>query len=48
MRTLLIATIVVLVCAKVDISMYRNHIHNYSQTEKRLTEIKNYTSTYLP
>lgn len=47
MKGILIAVLMALVCAKVDISLYRNHIHNHSQTEKRLTEIKEYTSNYL-
>jgi hypothetical protein len=43
MKLLLIAALVIAAMTmSVDISMYRNHIHNYSATELRLSEIKNY------
>lgn len=46
MKILLVCLIATAVLAlNVDISMYRNHIHNYSSTELRLTEIKNYERT---
>jgi hypothetical protein len=47
MKVLLIGIFIIAAMAmSVDISMYRNHIHNYSATELKLSEIKNYEGAF--
>jgi len=47
MKILLLCLFAAAFAMNVDISMYCNHKHNYSATELRLTEIKNYEGTSL-
>ena len=48
MRIYLLVLLLVLTVAKIDISMYKSHIHNHNFKEKRITQIQNLSFGDLP
>ena len=48
MRVYLLVLLLVLTVAKIDISMYKSHIHNHNFKEKRITQIQNLSFGDLP